>query len=88
MLTTGPGSRTWARSHQLPAHAGEIAAVVPSNLSVASARRLLLDSAFMQKLTTPQMTPMLKDSKAQMLAIDRAFGADSAGMGKRDGDAQ
>ncbi len=61
---------------------------VPGHLGVASALRQLLNSAFMQKLTTPQLAPMMKDSEAEMLATGRAFGANSVGMGERDGDAR
>ncbi|WP_411281844.1 SDR family oxidoreductase [Gemmatimonas sp.] len=61
---------------------------VPGSLGVASALRQLLNSAFMQTLTTPQMAPMMKDSEAEMLAIGRAFGATSVGMGERDDDAR
>jgi NADP-dependent 3-hydroxy acid dehydrogenase YdfG len=61
---------------------------VPGSLGVASALRQLLNSAFMQTLTTPQMTPMMKDSEAEVLATGRAFGANSVGMGERDADAR
>jgi NAD(P)-dependent dehydrogenase (short-subunit alcohol dehydrogenase family) len=58
---------------------------VPGNLGAASGLRQLLNSAFVQKLMRPQMIPMLKDSEAEMLASGRAFGANSVGMGEKEG---
>ncbi len=58
---------------------------VPGTLGVASALRQLLNSAFVQRRMSPQMTPMIGESEAEVLAVGRAFGANSVGMGERDG---
>jgi len=57
---------------------------VPGSLGVASALRQLLNGAFVQRLITPQMTPMMRESEAEMQAMGRSFGENSVGMGERD----
>ena len=57
---------------------------VPASLGIASALRQLLNGALVQRLISPQMAPMIRDSEAEMRATGRSFGANSIGMGERD----
>lgn len=55
---------------------------VPRSLGVASAWRMLLGSALMQRLLRGQMAPMLHEAEAETRALGRAFGRRSMGMGE------
>lgn len=55
---------------------------VPGSLSVASWLRTLLNSGFVERLTRPQMSPMLAEAEAEMRALGRPFGKNSVGMGE------
>lgn len=55
---------------------------VPRSLGVASAWRMVLGSAVMQRLLRGQMAPMLHEAEAETRALGRAFGRRSMGMGE------